>query len=118
MSGDKHTPGEWRPGRPDMFDLGPGSGAELAKSIYVDDPRGGFHHVTGARLPMEVARAHGETEEECWANAELIVRAVNSHGALVEALRAVCDSGVMLAESIEALVCAARAAAEGGEVKP
>lgn len=85
MSDAKHTPGEWRPGRPDMFNVQEGDRSpKLGKSVYVDDSRGGFHHVTGARLPLTVAEAFGDTREEVMANARLIAAAP----ALFAALRA------------------------------
>ena len=61
----KHTPGPWQPGRPDMFSLEESGPHERAgKSVYADDDRGGFHHVTGAKLPLEVCRAIGVDGDE------------------------------------------------------
>lgn len=68
------TEGEWRAGRPDMISLDL-DGDGYAKSVYVDDPRGGFHRVTGTKLPLEVCRGLAPEVEEAHANARLIADA-------------------------------------------
>ncbi len=76
---DNRTPGPWRTGRTDMQSYS-GDGEPFA-SIYCDDDRAKIH--LGERLPYVIARCPGN---DCKANAEFIVRAVNSHEDLVAAL--------------------------------
>lgn len=82
MSAPKWTPGPWRPGRPDMlnerFERG------FGKTIYTDDDRGGFHHATGTRLPLDVGEAFAPEADECLANAHLIAAAPDLYEALQE----------------------------------
>lgn len=68
------TPGPWRAGRSDMLSYGGGNEDRPWKNVYRpakdDDP---LH--LGQLLPVVVARAFGDTEEEVFANADLIAQA-------------------------------------------
>jgi hypothetical protein len=82
----KHTPTPWYAGRMDAVsyhaedvESGP------YKNIYVNDPNGKMH--LGDRLPAVVCEVFGALGADCRTNAAYIVRAVNSHEALLAALK-------------------------------
>lgn len=78
------TPGKWRAGRMDTESYDACSDDPF-KSVYITDDRGGYHHVTGQKLPYEVARGTGD---ECRYNAAGIALLRNCAKELIVCARA------------------------------
>lgn len=78
-----HTPTPWRHDEAADNTGFPGIWGGAGDALVAICDRGTHDDGTAAGVPM--------TDREVWANAELIVRAVNSHTALVAACRAVVE---------------------------
>lgn len=89
MSTPKHSPGPWRSGRQDMVSYSPDGGPW--KNIYRPQRAGDPLHL-GEVLPVEVARAFGDTEDEVLANAHLIAAAPR----MLELLREIAIKAILV----------------------